>query len=180
MKTNIAILFLAAFVFASCNSTSTSTSNNNNNGGGGGAPANTMYITVGGKTDTLVVIATKTTSSNQTVISVSGGNTAGVGSGFSLTNISSAGTYSVGVIGYSGGTISGVPDMLYSYKDNSGSSVSYVTSSTGTTSDGTLIVTAISATSVQATFSNCTLTLQSGSGPQTAIITSGSVNATIQ
>ncbi len=181
MKIKIAILLLAAGVFASCKSSTSSTSSNDstNNNGGGGAPANTMYVTTGGKTDTLTASGHSSSAGGISSVSVVGASLASTGAGFTLENISSKGTYDVGTVSYTGGTISGVFAMVYSYKDAQGNSVTYSSPANGTTSVGSLTITSISSTAIQATFSNCTLTLQSGNGPQTVLLTSGSVNATI-
>ena len=177
MKINIAILFLGAFIFASCKSSTSPSS-------GTVPPANnTMYITANGSTDTLHASAADTTYDGIKAILVggvgqAGTSVAGVGAGFFLVNITSTGSYPVGTISVSNPTSYIV--MVYSYTDTSGKLVKYSSSTSptiGAASAGTVTITAISSTSIQATF-NGTLTLQSGNGPSTITITNGGVNAT--
>jgi hypothetical protein len=179
MKLHIAILLLAAGVFASCKSNSTSSnSNNNNNNGGGTVPTtpNTIVFTANGTTYTDTCIAVKTTASGVTSISVGGGSgTANQGIGFSLSNESSTGVgYEVGPITLNGNSAS-FATMEYSF-NTSGDSGAYSSPVSGGSSVGTITIASISATSIQATF-NGTLTLLKGNGPSTISITNGGVNA---
>jgi hypothetical protein len=184
MKINIAIFLVAAFAFGSCksNSTSSSSNNNNNNGGGGSVPStpNTMVFTANGTTYTDTCYAVQTTASGISNITVGGGSgSPDQGLGFSLINESAVGTsYNVGPISINGSSTS-YATMEYSFNNKSGDSGSYSSPIAGTSSVGTITITSLSATNIQATF-NGTLTLLKGNGPSTITITNGGVNATIE
>jgi hypothetical protein len=171
MKINIAIVLLAASVFASCKSNSTSSSSNNNNNNGGGAPANTMYITANGKIDTLGTQGTTTTTSGNSVTTITGGNTFGTSCALTLENISTPGTYTVVAGGLS------IPanevGIVFITPDSYGDPERY------TSATGTLTISSISTTAIQATF-NASFFLQAGNGANRDTITNGVVNATIQ
>ncbi len=179
MKLHIAILLLAAGVFASCKSSSTSPSTNNNNNGGGSVPTtpNTIVFTANGTTYTDTCIAVKTTASGVTSITVGGGSgTPNQGIGFSLSNESSTGVgYEVGPITLNG-TSASFATMEYSFKNTTGDSGAYSSPVNGGSSVGTITIASISSTNIQATF-NGTLTLLKGNGPSTMSITNGGVNA---
>lgn len=163
----ILLTLIVAGIFASCKSTSTSSNNNNS----GGTPANTMYITTGGKIDTLGASGTTTTNSGKTTTTITGANTFGTSCAITLGNISSTGTYNV----VSGG-LSIPPNeagIVFMIPGGNGVPDEY------TSSAGTLTISSISSTAIQATF-NATFFLQAGSGANRDTITNGAVNATIQ
>jgi hypothetical protein len=178
MKINIAILLLTACFFASCKSSTSPTSTSN-------IPStpNTMVVTVSGKTDTLIARAADTTiygikGTGVAGAGASGTTKSGFAAGFVLGNITSTGTYNVGTVASLSNPLAYVV-IFYSYTDATGNLVKYSTPTTpGTSSVGTVTITTLTATNIQGTF-NGTLTLQSGSGPQTDTIINGGVNATI-
>ena len=183
MKLHIAILFLAASVLASCSHTTTphspNDSTNNNNGGGVPATINTMVVTVTGETHTMMTTATNTTASGTTTIGVTGYEArTETGTGITITNISDTGTYDVGTTIVTGSTVSGIV-LTYAYRDGASNSYLYSSPTSGTTSAGTLTVTAISPTTLQGTF-NGTLTRETGNGPATIVLTNGGMNVTFQ
>jgi hypothetical protein len=176
MKINIAILILTAFVFASCK-TSTSPSTTTTGGSGVPSTANTMIITVGGTTDTIYVTGIDSTVSGVKTIIVGGVNAAGIGVTIDLVNITAAGTYNIGPVTGSI-TSPGWVVMTYSISSKSGNATTYTSPQqpgVGTSSVGSISITTLSSSSLEATFYG-TLTLQNGS--TTVTITSGGVNAT--
>jgi hypothetical protein len=179
MKLHIAILFLGAFVFASCKMSTSP----NSTGGTVPTTANTMYITVGGVTDTLFVTGVDTTYDGIKAIAVGGaGGAGGVASGvtasIALANITTAGSYKVGTLSLNGISPFYVV-MEYSTTDKNGTTSTYTSPtspSLTTASVGNVTIDTITNSSIQATF-NGTLTLQNGTA--TVTITNGGVNAMI-
>jgi hypothetical protein len=167
MNIRIGILLLTATVLGSCKMSTSPSSGN--------VPttANTMYITVGGVTDTLKASAVDTTVNGVKGISIGGVGLAGVAVNIGIATISSTGTYKIGQV-----NISPAGYVILSYsKDTTGGLETYTSPtnpSLTSSSVGTLTITAISSSSVQATF-NGTLTLQNGTA--TISITNGGVNA---
>ena len=170
MKLHIAILFITAFVFASCKTSTAPTPASD-------VPtaSNTMYLTVNGVTDTLTAYAHDTTISGVKGIGIVGVNVlTGINYNIAIATISSTGNYDVG-------TISVLPAgyVIMSYtRDSSGTAITYTSPtqpSLTTKSVGTLSIIGISTSSIQATF-NGTLTSQSNSAV-TVSITNGGVNA---
>ncbi len=179
MKKQIAI-FLLAGILGSCKTSTSPTSTS-------AIPTtpNTMIFTVTGTTDTSLTAY----GADTTIYGIKGVGVAGAGvstasktafgAGFILGNITSTGTYNVGTVASLSNPLSYIV-MFYSYVDTSGNNVKYSTPTTpGTNSVGTVVITTLTATSIQGTF-NGTLTLQSGNGPQTVTIANGGVNATIK
>ena len=177
MKLHIAILFLSVFAFAACKLSTSPTSSSY-------VPttANTMIFTVSGNTDTLHATADDTTiygikGTGVVGLGASGTTKSGFGCGIILGNVTSTGTYNVGAVT----TSSPLTDVViyYSYVDTTGNPVKYSTPSTpGFSSVGTVTIDTLNASSVVGTF-NGTLTLQSGNGPQTVVISNGGFRATI-
>ena len=178
MKYFLCILLLAALMLTSCSKSGSPTSSNNNSGG---VPttANTMDVTIDGTVRLgLAAQGSKSSSSGLTVTAVVGFEAAtGKTVIITLTNITSIGTYDVGVTNFGSCSFSSVA-MTYSTKDASGKSLNYSSPAAGTSSVGQLVITEFTATSIKATF-NATLSLQSGTGPATVSITNGGLNAAI-
>ncbi len=172
MKITVAILLLSAFVFASCNS-STSTSTTTPTGGSGvPSSSNTMIVTFNGTTDTLVATAVDTTISGVKNIIVAGAGTAGIAVGFTLTNITATGSYSVGPI-----SLNGISPYFATMDcvDKSGNTYLSPTPGAGVASVGTITITSITDTTIQATFNASPLTLRNGT--TTVSLTNGGVYA---
>ncbi len=169
MNIRIAILFLMTLVFASCKMSTSPTPASD-------VPtaANTMYLSINGVTDTLTAYATDTTYDGASGIAIVGANaTTGINYDIAIATFASTGNYAVG-------SVSVIPPgyvIMSCTRDSSGTAITYTSPtqpSLTTKSVGTLTVTAISKTSVQATF-NGTLTLQNGAA--TISIANGGVNA---
>jgi uncharacterized membrane protein len=163
MKLHIAILLLAAGVFASCKSSSTSPSTNNNNN----TTNKTVILTVGSTTDTLAIASITSYGPATTVLTTPHGL---VVDNFTLLNISSNGKYNIGST--PGASSIGV---LMNYTDSSGAT--YSSSTAAGTPNGSMTIAGISSTTLQASFFD-TLYLISGNAnsPQTVVITNGSIN----
>ena len=130
-----------------------------------------MYITTGGKIDTLGAQGTTTTTSGKTVTTITGANTFGTSCALTFGSISSPGTYTVSTGGLS--VPAGDVGIVLIIPGGNGVPEEY------TSSAGSVTVSSISSTAIQATF-NATFLLQAGSGNNRDTITNGAVNATIQ
>ncbi|HEY3875748.1 MAG TPA: hypothetical protein VGM92_09745 [Candidatus Kapabacteria bacterium] len=173
MKKYFAILItlISAGIFASCNN-STAPANTST------IPTtpNTMVITVGGVTDTLVATAYDTSYSGVKGIVVTGVGLSGVNVSILLANITTTNSYNVGSLSISG-TSPVYVVMSYTAFVN-GTTTTYTSPTNPTaafTPVGTLTVAALTSTNIQAAF-NATLTQQNGTA--TVSITNGGVNAT--
>jgi hypothetical protein len=163
MKSHIAILFLAAFVFGSCTPNSTSI-----NSSATTTPGHTVILTIGGVIDTFRTQPVVYVSPTATILGSHNGDSIG----FSLVNISSPGHYDIGTV-FSASSSGVVMNYI-----SSNPSTIYSSATTSGTPNGIMTVTQISSDSVQATFHD-TLYLVSGNGnsPQTIVVTNGNLNA---
>ena len=183
MKHILLQLSLSVLLLASCgckSSDTTGTNNNTTNDDGGKVPTaiNTMDVTVNGTAFIgWSAIAQKVTSSGSTSINVVGSDVTVQGLTFTLRNISTTGTYDVGLVLTNGTTVSDVI-MTCTTQDGNGAPVLYANPPAETESVGKLTVTELTATSIKATF-HATLPLRNGNGPSTVTITKGGVYATI-
>lgn len=160
----VGISLLLATVFFACSNDSTSTNNNNGGGGNNNTTEGSMKLTVDGTAyDWTTATATKQTAGGMTIYTVAAIDAAGTSAaGFSISNISGPGTYTVGA--------SSTRIVTLEYHNGTDS---FQAGLPGTS--GTITVTQLSP-NVIATFSG-TLSKTSGSG--TVTITNGSVNAKV-
>ncbi len=169
MKKLLSLLSLSVLLLVSCSKSSDTTSQNNTTV----TPANTMTTAVDGVGFTWAASGSTfflPFPLPTTITTVTGQETSGAkGISLTLTNVTAAGTYAIG---------KGSVSLVYHFTDNAGAKTLY--NSPAQDSVGKIIITELTSTSCKATF-EATVTKSSGpaASPATALITNGSVNATI-